>query len=417
MKTTILPERFTTRKGQIIMAICCLAFLLVDLTSANAVFTPTGPTYLNVYFNDGTGSTISPTLSPYPAETDGSSSHVGTPLTAAGETWLTTGGSYPGAVSANWPVIPPSTWTSSGVTADVSYQQGSYWSGSNTAPASGVSPYGTSLSLVNPNGTTAELRLDWATTYTYSGPSYFTWSSGGAVSSGTAMTDANHNLLICTHGGNSGSAPPPWFSLHATAGGTYSDGTVSWKVFNSYAPGLINVTISGTVDQFSAVAGEESFALNNATIAPNNTARIQVGGDFSSGVPPTLSTYVDSTMPGYLFGFAPPPAGKSFFGQATAVVPTPQLMWDGDEMTDSGYLDVFVDPGSIKVQIASPVTLGITTYSNSPLVFFPTPAGTNYVLQVTTSLATGNWITVTDGIPFTGIEVTNAPNPAFFRLY
>jgi hypothetical protein len=66
--------------------------------------------------------------------------------------------------------------------------------------------------------------------------------------------------------------------------------------------------------------------------------------------------------------------------------------------------------------------LGITTYSNQPVLFFPVPApfpasiGTNYVMQMTTNLASGKWVTVTNSVTFIGIQVTNTPGPAFFRL-
>jgi hypothetical protein len=47
---------------------------------------------------------------------------------------------------------------------------------------------------------------------------------------------------------------------------------------------------------------------------------------------------------------------------------------------------------------------------------FPTSIGTNYVLQMSTNLAVGNWVTVTNGLPFIGVQISNAPSPAFFRL-
>ncbi len=69
------------------------------------------------------------------------------------------------------------------------------------------------------------------------------------------------------------------------------------------------------------------------------------------------------------------------------------------------------------VMIVPPPALGITTYSNQPIVFFPTATGTNYLLQITTNLASPNWTTVTDGIPFSGVQFTNASGTAFFRLH
>ena len=58
----------------------------------------------------------------------------------------------------------------------------------------------------------------------------------------------------------------------------------------------------------------------------------------------------------------------------------------------------------------------IITYSNQPVVFFPTAAGTNFVLQMTTNSASGNWVTVTNGIPFSGLQVPDVPDTVFFRL-
>jgi len=90
----------------------------------------------------------------------------------------------------------------------------------------------------------------------------------------------------------------------------------------------------------------------------------------------------------------------------------------GDGVLVSGYVDVILDPGTVQVQIGAmqPPTLGIGTYSNSPVVFYPSNPGTNYTLQMTSNLGTGPWAAVTNGVPFTAVQVTNAPNPAFFRL-
>ena len=66
--------------------------------------------------------------------------------------------------------------------------------------------------------------------------------------------------------------------------------------------------------------------------------------------------------------------------------------------------------------------LGIATYSNKPVLFFALPAaypisvGTNYVVQMTTNLASTNWVTITDGVPVICLQITNVTGPAFFRL-
>ena len=64
--------------------------------------------------------------------------------------------------------------------------------------------------------------------------------------------------------------------------------------------------------------------------------------------------------------------------------------------------------------------VGITTYNRQPVVFFPVPAttiiGTNYALQMSTNLSAGNWATVTNGISFICVQITNVANSAFFQL-
>ncbi len=62
---------------------------------------------------------------------------------------------------------------------------------------------------------------------------------------------------------------------------------------------------------------------------------------------------------------------------------------------------------------------GITTYSNHPVVILPYLAntiGSNFVVQMSTSLASTNWVTVTNGVRFVGLQVTNASGTVFFRL-
>jgi BspA type Leucine rich repeat region (6 copies) len=63
--------------------------------------------------------------------------------------------------------------------------------------------------------------------------------------------------------------------------------------------------------------------------------------------------------------------------------------------------------------------LGITTYSNLPVVIFPYLAqsiGNHYQVQMTTNLNSGNWVTVTNSVLFIGLQITNQASPAFYRL-
>lgn len=66
--------------------------------------------------------------------------------------------------------------------------------------------------------------------------------------------------------------------------------------------------------------------------------------------------------------------------------------------------------------------LSIATYSNQPALFFVVPAafpasvGSNYVIQMTTNLSSGTWVTITNYAPLVCVQITNAPARAFFRL-
>lgn len=60
---------------------------------------------------------------------------------------------------------------------------------------------------------------------------------------------------------------------------------------------------------------------------------------------------------------------------------------------------------------------GITIYSNQPVLFIPLSIiGTNYVLQMSTNLTSGNWVTVSNGTPIIGVEISTPTNAAFFRI-
>ncbi len=69
--------------------------------------------------------------------------------------------------------------------------------------------------------------------------------------------------------------------------------------------------------------------------------------------------------------------------------------------------------------------LSLGAYGNQFVLLFPaiTPAPTNgstalaYSVLTTTNLTSGNWVPVANGVPFSGMQITNAPGPVYFRLY
>ncbi len=57
--------------------------------------------------------------------------------------------------------------------------------------------------------------------------------------------------------------------------------------------------------------------------------------------------------------------------------------------------------------------IGLVAIGNYPVVVYP--PGTNILVQMTTNLASGPWVTVTNGVFYNAIQVTNAPRNVFFR--
>jgi len=87
---------------------------------------------------------------------------------------------------------------------------------------------------------------------------------------------------------------------------------------------------------------------------------------------------------------------------------------------DSGQLgdDTYIQTNRpIQVTSTSNPLLGMTSQNHQPMIYFPTAAAPDYILQMTTNLASGTWTTVTNPVSFSGLQITNAPSPAYFRLY
>ena len=97
--------------------------------------------------------------------------------------------------------------------------------------------------------------------------------------------------------------------------------------------------------------------------------------------------------------------GDNFFGE----------LGDGNDTIEDSNLDPAGVVSPELIQILQPPALGSITYSNQPVVFFPA-SGTNYALKMSTNPASGNWVTITNGISFLGVQITNGPGAAFFKL-
>jgi len=61
-------------------------------------------------------------------------------------------------------------------------------------------------------------------------------------------------------------------------------------------------------------------------------------------------------------------------------------------------------------------TMNIASTTNGPAVFYASTNGSIYTIQMATNLASPVWATVTNGVPVYGLQITNPPPNAFFRV-
>jgi hypothetical protein len=213
---------------------------------------------------------------------------------------------------------------------------------------------------------------------------------------------------------------------------TTTNGTITITGFNGsgsvYTGSNTAVTIPDTINSLPVTSiGEAAFTgdydtLNSITIPNSITSigesafsgctrltNVLIGNSVTNIATNAFAT--DTSTAFYFLGNAPSDGNYLFSGGATVYY----LPFT------TGWGSTFAGAPTVPWNPPLPA-LGITTYSNQPVLFFPLPAsfptsiGKNCVLQMTTNLASGNWVAVTNGIPFISLQISNAPSPAFFRL-
>jgi hypothetical protein len=254
-----------------------------------------------------------------------------------------------------------------------------------------------------------------------------------------------------TLNGTPGSVQHDWSSPLMTYSNQFQDVTGSALSFPFY----INLTgVNTIVINWSAPPGE-MFVVKAPPVALGSL-NLAFGLTYQGGNESGLSLMGISTAFQMVYGSAPNnygwpqisyngldfsvhatvnPGDASFaFTNLTLTVNLNGVNTSGLNLTPNGsgqYFAIYYggssadtnDPGpllTLQPYSAAPPTppaLGIATYSNKPAVFFPTATGTNFVLQMTTNLASGNWVAVTNGVPFSCVVITNPPANAFFRLH
>jgi hypothetical protein len=177
---------------------------------------------------------------------------------------------------------------------------------------------------------------------------------------------------------------------------TIPNSVTSIGQFTFNGTSLTSVAIPNSVTSIGNRAFQACFSLTNVII-PNSVTNIAAAA----------------------FQFCPALAGVYFRGNA----PTPTTnttVFSGDTNAIAYYLPGATNWGAtfdgIPAVMRPPPALAISTYSNQPVLFFPAGVGAGYVVQMTTNLSTGPWVTVTNGAVMTAIMVTNPPVSAFFRL-
>jgi len=189
-----------------------------------------------------------------------------------------------------------------------------------------------------------------------------------------------------------------------------------------FCSSLTNITIPNSVTNIKSEAFDSCTSLTSMTI-PNSVISIGVGSflfcfsltnvTIPSSVISIGTEAFDSCSSLVSVGFqgnAPTPANDTSVFQNDTGAPIAYYLQGA-----TGWGATF-DGIPTSVILPPAPALGISTYGSQPAVFFPTATGINYVLQMTTNLANGPWVTVSNGIPISGVIITNPPAAAFFQL-
>jgi hypothetical protein len=86
------------------------------------------------------------------------------------------------------------------------------------------------------------------------------------------------------------------------------------------------------------------------------------------------------------------------------------------QVTDS-LGGTFNQPLSLFVTDTNLPPLAVGTSGGQIIVLWPASAGTNFTLQTTTNLATGPWVTASNGVPQVSFIFSNTAPAVFFRLH
>jgi hypothetical protein len=210
-----------------------------------------------------------------------------------------------------------------------------------------------------------------------------------------------------------------------------NNGTITINSYDGQNSGISAVTVPSTINGLpvTTIAGGAFGYLyaNDVTsvIIPNSVTSIQGSAFYDCYVTNVLVGNGVTNIGQQAFEFCSGLKGIYFLGDApsygVAVFQSDNNATVYYLASGSGWTTNFANrPTALWNPLLPP--LGIATYGNQPALFFSTPAnfpasiGTNYVVQMTTNLASSNWVTITNAVPVNCLLITNAPSNAFFRM-
>jgi hypothetical protein len=204
---------------------------------------------------------------------------------------------------------------------------------------------------------------------------------------------------------NTSGTLPPGLSLDSSSGNLSGVPTTS---------GAYNFTIMVTDGSANSTSQPFSLSISNGvqittSSLPNGTNGFNYNQQLqaSNGVAPYAWSLTSGSLPANL--------SLSGGGLISGTAATSGTYNFTAQVTDNLGASVSRPLSLTLVQTNIP-SLAIAAASGKFFVFWPASAGTNFTLLMTTNLATGPWVPVTNGVPQTGISVSNTAPQLFFRL-
>ena len=253
----------------------------------------------------------------------------------------------------------------------------------------------------------------------------------------------NFNVLLCNSISIAPTSPLPVGEINVYYNQTFQasdcNGTYNWSQTGGSLPGNLSLNPNGSSDALSGYpnsSGNFNFTLQ-VNDGSSNTTNRQYSVAISNAVQVITTNFPNGTN-----GFAysqllratngVPYTGTPYSWSVSSGAVPPNLnlsasgLLSGTAATNGTFnftVQAMDSLGGIASANLSLVlsgtnypTLCIGNASGQFLVFWPASCGTNYNLQMTTNLATGPWVAVTNCVPQVAFTVSNKAPAVFFRL-